>query len=306
MTTDSGSHNVLAWCGWRLQLPAAWRPLRIYGDGRAGSMIVGDSNSSIFRIRWQQIQRKTPDPLKWRAQRTRVLGPGLSARNVFDASLPDFPAAVRVESERGWVWQGIAPSAGLVLEIAPEAAADDALRRTVGEDVLPSLQVAVRGRPVEWCIFGTRFRTPPGYRLTRYRLHLGDMALELAARRHGRLVVRQIYPAELALQRRPLRQWVEISPFETRRRLRRAVSSPHGLSFAGAAGTGGSCEIVVLRGESRIPWPFGFIRPRKYVGAGVLDPDADRIFVAEAELFRGDPDATLRRVMEGMTAPESP
>ena len=113
-----------------------------------------------------------------------------------------------------------------------------------------------------WKIYSAQFTVPAGYVLNHSRLATGDIALEFERENRQKLTVRQVYPAGLALQRRPMRGWLRDRITTERRRLRidREEKSQHQLKWVG---------------WKRLPFPFGRILPNRFesrVVAGSEDP----------------------------------
>jgi hypothetical protein len=122
--------------------------------------------------------------------------------------------------------------------------------------------------PLTWRLFSAEFTSPPGYTLVSHRIALGDIALEL---RHGdgrRLVLRQVFPAGLATQRRSLERWLDDSAFAERRRLRPESTS---------RGT----QDVSQHGWKRFPAPMGWLKPRYCARRACVHED--RIYIAETQ-----------------------
>ena len=83
-------------------------------------------------------------------------------------------------------------------------------RRKVFSRVLPTLSASGPDEPVRWEIFGAVFRSPPGFAMAGKRTVLGDLALLFRSGCGRRLVLRQVYPAGVALERRTIERWLEI------------------------------------------------------------------------------------------------
>jgi hypothetical protein len=169
-------------------------------------------------------------------------------------------------------------------------------RRPVAKKVIPSLEVFGPADATRWAVFDAGFELPPGFRCTDRKLGLGDLALRFDARGGRRLVVRQIYPAELALSRRKLERWLVNRPFREQRRFQTLGEARSWTvdSF------GRTLEGMIVCGRKRLAFPFARIRPRFSTAAAVRDPDLDRILLAEHDQPADEGDSVLRTVLGRM------
>jgi hypothetical protein len=136
--------------------------------------------------------------------------------------------------------------------------------------VIPSMRVSRIDEDVQWSLFSARFMSPAGFRLFRRHLYLGDIGLELRNDAGCRLLLRQVYPAKLALKRRGLSGWINTPLFKERRFLRR----PETKEINGG---------MVQYGWKRMPVPVGWLRPLYSYAVGIVDQSRDRLLLAEMQ-----------------------
>jgi len=176
-----------------------------------------------------------------------------------------------------WAWYGFSASAGLGLELVASGQIDTRQRKALDEIVLPSLGATPAEAPSRWSVFEASFLSPAGFTLERAQLHVGDIALCLRARGGRRLLLRQVYPADLALSRRGLEAWLDHPPFREQRRFRR-LGEPQPWQ---ATSFGRTLEGVLRRGKKSLPAPLGPLGRRRSVAAVACDADLERLLLAE-------------------------
>lgn len=288
----------LCWAGWSTRMPEHWRPARIHGDGRRGRLLVSDGEQITFQIAWQRTFGLEVNGEKWLRRRLGSAGEGTRVRQ--GGGFMHAMAAEGGDEGRG-VWHGWAGGSGLMVELAYNAAAEDAAR-VVREQVIPAMATAHSPRGERWAVFDAVFHVPEGFRLVEHRLHLGDMALHLVGEGGDRLMLRQVYPASLALGRRSLRKWLADWPFAFRRRLRMGageVSEPGEAREASKAGEGWA-QRLDCRGVRSLRFPLGWAGRRQVLASAVVDASADRLAIAQRE-SRGAPDERMMsEVLAGM------
>jgi hypothetical protein len=265
-------HSSVAWCGWALPVPEEWRPLKIEGSWAKGSLMLGTEGEPVVLVKWWRPEEKRFDAEQWMARRCKALG-----------ALPDEHAPTPVgfcpalwvvnlqrrEGEGKTVWYGYAPEAGLLIECISTSEVDQALRDRFFGDLLPRLTATPLTEPVTWSLFSTAFTSPPGYTLTGHRIALGDIALELHDADGRRLILRQVFPAKLAMQRRQMEQWLDSPPFMERRKLRRPERADR------------DDTSLHQRGWKRLPSPMGWFKPRYCTRMARVAND--RLYLAESQ-----------------------
>lgn len=289
---------LLAWAGWRMIVPARWRPLRIEGQAEAGNMILADGGTVTMQIKWLRPQRPERfDADTWLRRRLRALK--ADPDEVTDhpapagfAPLACIPAGGRRDGDGATLWYGYTEDAGLVIEIAmrDDSQRGGRLNRAVRRPI-ESLAVSAADEPSTWAIFGCRFEVPAGFSLRQHDLRLGNLSLQFDGPDRQTLLLRQIYPAALALNRRPLEDWLGTGPFKERRRYRAdAPAEPLRLDEADRA-----LEGVIRRGWKRIAFPLGWLLARRNIAAALHDTEDERLLIAEHDAPRADLDDTVAR-----------
>jgi len=300
---SAGEHSgltPLAWMGWQLRVPHDWRPVRIDGEWRRGRMVVGSADAPVVRLRWWRPGARRFDAERWLRRRLRRLGLRPAAPRGPAPAACSYTAWAAEdelrEEHRGLVrlWYGYAPAANLVLEAAVNVEAPRKARREVAARTLSSLIVYEQGKATRWAVFGASFESPAGFRILDKRLLLGDLCLRLRGEARSTLLLRQVYPAELALSRRKLERWIEVRPFRERRRYRPAVEPrPWQVESFGRR-----LEGIRRRGHKRLAFPLRFCAPRNTLSVVVRDTELDRLLIAEHDT-PGEPDETLLGALVG-------
>jgi len=223
--------SLLAWAGWRLEMPADWRPLKLSGMPDKGSMIVGDAMCAIFSIHWERPRRRRTigDGKAWGEQRLRRQGlhpdPAPPAARHFTACT--WARGVQSEEQKQTTyWYGFAEPAGLVLGVKVNGVLPEPMRDEVIRRVLPSLRASATDQPSTWAMHDVSFVVPGGFTLEHRHLFTGDVALAFRKGRKDRLLVRQVYPGDLALGRRTPERWLRAYPCPHHRRLRPGRDDP--------------------------------------------------------------------------------
>lgn len=140
------------------------------------------------------------------------------------------------------------------------------------EDILPGLRVTAKDEPCRWSLYDVAFVSPAGFELVRRHLFSGDIALGLAKGKQEGLLLRQVYPAALAIERRPLERWLAETPFKERRRA--PTVRPDKWQRNGMNG-------ILRRGHRRLPSPMGWCSSRYSTAIAAVDEKLDRVLIAE-------------------------
>ena len=285
----------LAWAGWQMRVPEDWRPVRIEGAWMRGSMIVGDADEAIMQVKWWRPTKRDFDPGRWIRRRLKKVGRRPADRGPAPHGLSHSAwAPAEPNDGRGAFWYGCASDGGLVIEVVTSAALAKKAQRTVSDRVLPTLTVSAPDRATRWAIFGASFESPPGFSLRNQRVHLGDVVLQLSSSRRDTLLLRQVYPAELALARRELAKWLAFPVFKEHRKFRGAETEWSVDSF------GRKLEGVKRAGRKRLPSPLGFCAPRRSVAAVVHDDELGRLLVAEYDSLEPGGDDVVAAALGAM------
>ncbi len=273
---NENNKDFISWHGFSMPIMPEWRPLRIEGGFQKGSMSIGDISSPLFEIRWMRPGAADFDGRSW-------INGNIKNSELKSASSPPHPNGF---SSVGWirgfeekdsgkktVWWGYSVDGQLLLEIIISEIMDNSSYRWIISEALPSLKVFRPGEEWIWRIFSSQFKVPAGFILERHRLNNGDMSLCFMRGKRERLVMRQVYPADLALSRRPLEKWFDAPPFKEKRKFKLESDADGSLEK----------NRFTVNGWKLIPFPLGFIMPRKCRRIAVVDDATDRIFLVEYE-----------------------
>lgn len=292
--------NILAWCGWQMKLEPGWRPLRITGGWQRGSMVVGDEEAPVLQVKWLRVDREGLDFEKWARRRSR----SLKVTNFKQAPTPaGFTAAAAAPDVRGFedaadltsVWLGFSRPACLALQVVTNLDAAKKARRFVSREALPGLTAFPPGSPIRWSVFGGSFESPAGYRLSLNRLLLGDMAL-LFDNGKNRLMLRQVYPASIALVRRPLETWMQTRAFKEYRRYRQIGPVEH----AEVECFSRRIEAIKCAGAKQARWPLHAISPRETITFAAKDAELDRILIVEHDSPKRPDESVVHQAFASM------
>ncbi|MFP4053240.1 MAG: hypothetical protein ACLFV7_05175 [Phycisphaerae bacterium] len=266
----------------------------------AGSVLLGDADEPMLRIQWIPRPRGWILPARpdsWlRRQVAVVAGRGQLSDNV--PQVKGFPHVAWAPEGKTpahhAAWAGWHDLTGMAILLTLRTD-DQKVRRLILERVLPTLEISGENDPVDWSLFQVSFRTPPDYTLRRQRLNMGDLTLELGARGGRLLTVRQLYPAELALNRRKMDNWLKYPPLKNiRRRLILDESLPLHVDDRG---NGGRMKGIVRTGVHRVKFPLGFLARRGVTAACVEDTARNRLRIAMHEApSRGDEHAVREAI----------
>jgi hypothetical protein len=275
--------QYLAWCGWGVRIPPDWRPLHIEGTWDKGAMMVGPGDEAVFQIKWQRPNPRRFDEQVWIRDRLARYAafshpgaaPGADGFSV-KALFRDVPT--RNAGNRS-LWYGYSPAANLAVEVAVNRASAAANQRTALDETIPAASATSLQEATKWALYEVGFLSPAGYRITRWRLFSGDIALRLRGPAGKRLTVRQVYPAEIALTRRRMEEWLAAMPFDEHRRLR--PSGP--VESASVETRSGVLQGLKRMGRKRLAFPLGWVRSLHSVAVAVRDPGLDRLLIAESD-----------------------
>ena len=291
--------TCIAWHGWSLQAPSAWRPLRLEGDRRRGAVMIGDAEQALVQVKWLRPGQRHFKAQTWLKERIAGVAPHCSPDP--DAPLPHgFVASTWLIGKPGRdgirrsVWYGYSARDDLVVEFMVNDAVEERLRKKVWREVLPSLRVRKANEPTGWALFDVGFETPAGFDLDQKRLASGDVSLFFVAGRRESLLLRQVYPAQVALERRPMERWIAHFPFKEHRRFRHEGFENWGVTEPRPM------EGMCRRGWRRLPSPLGRCAERVAVSVAVVDKNLDRLLLAEHASACDQGDAVVTRAVARM------
>ncbi|HBC88455.1 MAG TPA: hypothetical protein DCZ94_16020 [Lentisphaeria bacterium] len=285
--------DFISWQGFSMPLMREWRPLRIEGVFKKGSITIGDVSGPLFEARWLRPGAADFDGRAW-------IDSNKMKSNDKIASAPPRPQGFtsvgwikgfeEKDSGKKTVWWGYSVEGQIILEIIISELVEPAAYEWIISNVLPSVKVFKPEEEWTWRIFSAQFKVPAGFILESHKLNNGDMSLCFRRPRKERLILRQVYPAELALSRRALEKWFENSPFSERRRFSEAKDGCRSV---------GKKDFTV-DGWKLVPFPLGFIRPRRCSRIAVVDDASDRIFLTEYEYGKRDSGEIAQVAVKGM------
>ena len=283
-----------AWMGLELPIREEWRPLKFSGGWCKGAVIVGNGDAPCFRLAWERVDTERFRADRWLSQcrKRRPLGgvgKGIPRPVGFEEALWEQGATTPTGSRSSW--SGYHPESGAVVEVVidPESEHGEADALMAGH-VLPGLRAVLAGRSHRIAAFGASFQAPEGLQIARWRFLLGDAVVQLERPVTGeQLTLRQVYPATLAVSRRSLTEWVSGARiFPDRRRTSVIEAMAPCQVEVGGRLLNGCCRSV----RRAYAFPLGRLRAVRGWAVGVLDPEADRLYLAEHEA-RGEPSRAL-------------
>jgi hypothetical protein len=260
-------------------MPGEWQPLKLTGTPAKGQMIVGDSVCALFSIQWERLKRGlAQDGRQWvteRIKRHGVLPEGTPPAAAHFSACGWAHGVQTEEDKQTTYWYGYAAPAELLLGVTVNGVLPAPVRKLVTGQVLPSLRATAADADSIWSMYDVSFAAPAGFELVRRHLYSGDVALEFAKGRHETLLLRQVYPGDLALGRRTFERWLDAVPFKEYRRLRQAGTTTDPWQH--------NAEVTGVRrsGRKRLPWPLGGIVPRWTSSLAVHDRRLNRLLIAE-------------------------
>lgn len=279
MVKKSKEKQVIAWQGWTIPVREEWQPVRIEGDFYRGRMIVGNGDGPVFQVSWQRPKDiRDFDCAKWLSkQKSKYTDSQVGAVNTGDdndieiTSLDgDIKNGRNMEHKQ--VWWVYSASIGIVMEISMPDVAVKEEQEFVRKHSVPEVRFSRPNEPSWWQIYKVGFSVPAGYILNEKHIFSGDIALEFRNEKEDRLLVRQIYPAELGLARRKIDKWLLVcNPFKEHRKFRK---QDEGDFYCG------KLQGMYKEGMHNIKFPLGWIKPLHYRKVAAVDKDLDRLLIA--------------------------
>jgi hypothetical protein len=270
---------LLAWAGWQLTLPEDWRPLKLNGNADKGWMMVGDAVCAMFSVHWERVPEMRPtDGRAWvegrlKRQGVPVSSPNPPAKEHFTVCAWAHALQTR-EDKYTTFWYGYSADAGIVLGIKVNGVLPRHQLNQITRHVMPSVRASSMKDESIWAMYNVCFRAPAGFELINRHLYSGDVALEFAKGRSEALLLRQVYPGDLALSRRSFEQWLDASPFKGHRKLRSSETTHEAWPHEDEEG-------LRRTGRKRLAFPLGVIAPRHTCAVALHDKSLNRLLIAE-------------------------
>jgi hypothetical protein len=290
---------TFAWAGWSLRVPPDWRPLGVAGKAREGSVLLGEGHRERIRVQWLTPRRSLLgfNPGRWVRSQLRTMA-GWGAIQDGGPSTEGFdetawaPRGKRAHHWPGWCGWQEAAGLGLLVTFRTN---EEAVQREVAERILPSLRARPAGEPTDWSLLEASFRTPAGMGLIGQQLNVGDLCIAVGGRSR-RMLVRQIYPAEIALGRRTLENWLRYPPLQGVWRLR---GEPTFREWS-ARVEGRECSGYMRTGVKRVKFPMHWLPGRTSMAACVVDEQRDRLLMAEWDQGGLGDESPVKEAIEAM------
>ena len=281
-------------------MPPVWRPLKIRGEWQRGSVIVGDGEHVIFQVKWWRPQIKNFDGRKWMTKRLKR-----ETKGIIPSENPPCPEtftdsiwacdATRRDGVHLMLWYGYARQSDLMLEVISGGRTPEHLCKKVEHHIIPSLRTVSNEQAMKISLFNRTFEVPAGFKLKIWKLAMGDISLRLESDRPlALLTMRQVYPAGLALQRRPIERWLTVSKFKEHRKFEIAGHiQPYQIEVSGNRLKG-----IRRCGRKRLPFPLGPISCLNSVHIGVHDAENNRLFFVEYDVKEAPADKLTEKMMK--------
>lgn len=201
---------IVAWQGWRIEVPDRWGPVKVEGDADEGHLLMADMVRPRLGVRWKKESSKRFKPeaavLRAMAKETGESGSDRFAVRTPEKGQWQSPLLYEDREPPGRdVWVGYSQESSRLFQVVYHAHHRDAV---LTQKVLPTLLDSAADTPREWSIFELSCKTPAPLVLAKHRLNAGDLSLWFTGPRGQAATVRQIAVAKLALQRRPLVRWI--------------------------------------------------------------------------------------------------
>jgi hypothetical protein len=290
---------TFAWASWSLRVPPDWRPLGVAGKAREGSVLLGEGHHERIRVQWITPRRRLLgfNPRRWVRSQLRTMAGWGAVRDEgpspegFEA-IAFAPEGRRAHHRPGWCGWHEPAGLGLLLTLRTD---DETAQREVLERILPTVRARPSGEPTDWSLLEASFRTPAGMELAAQKLNVGDLAIAVKARGR-RMMVRQVYPADIALGRRTMENWLTYPPLQGIWRVR---GEPDVRAWSLRV-EDRACTGLLRRGEKRVKFPMHWLGGRTSTAACVLDEGRNRLLIAEHDQTGPGDESPVREAIEAM------
>jgi hypothetical protein len=270
--------------------------LRIESGWKRGAILVGTAETPLLQIKWWRPERKRFKAAAWIEARVKTVAAKGALVKYLQPQREGFTTLVSTVDNRPkknrnrFLWYAHAAAANLVVELVANAAAPEETLKLIADNIVPSLAASGLDAPTRWAVYDVSFESPPRFTVAAIKMLAGDIALELFRRkRQSRLVLRQVYPSQLALTRREISKWLESGHFKEHRKFKMSGKiEPWKLEKDGRL-----LEGVIRRGHKRLPFPLGWCAPRLSVAAALNDAELGRLLLVEYDAAKTSFDESL-------------
>lgn len=199
------NRQCIAWHGLNLHVPDTWNPVKIDGDYDAGAILLADMQDPKLGIRWKKVKKaKVLDSI--RAEVGQLAAEEAVKQSMSQSDVwSDSTVYIEPDPPGRDVWAAYSQQSSRVVQVVYHAKQRD---RVLRESILPSLTEDGQDEPKRWSIFDVSCQTPADLKLQWYRLNAGDMTLMFTGPKRTSLQLRQIAPAQLALARQKMLEWL--------------------------------------------------------------------------------------------------
>jgi len=278
-TTSDNRHSVIAWAGWSMAVPSDWVPLKIEGTHRKGLMMIGNSDQPIVLVQWEWPQDRKFDGSSWLKQRFKTLGavPERDAPRPRGFTNTAWLKDMQVREGRNKaLWCGYAKDPGIAVEVVAVRFDGESTQHDVFDAAVRAMSVDRAEKGCKWCVYDISFTSPPGFTLKRKHLFSGDIAFQFKNDNRETLLLRQVYPAALAVKRRTLERWLEVTPFTERHHLPRDARK-----YDWNCSKRINARGIKINEWKRLPSPLGWLKPNYSMAVAAVDEALDRLLIAE-------------------------
>jgi len=283
--------RLIAWQGWKLELPRRWDPVKLEGDHANGFALFADTLRPRLGLRWQTPKRKS----------------GFDSHSAVRLALRDEVGQLAATEatqfpveEDGDCWQSpllytepeppgrdvfsvYSRTSHRLLQIAYHAHRRE---RILADSILPTLADLPVDRATLWSIFDLSCVIPGGMNLQSQQLNAGDLGLTFSDR-FNRVNIRQIAVADLALKRQSLDAWItDQQKNSSRYFLRRGAFTD---IEAVTHGETRPARLSRMHRRSRYFWMWNL--HRNLATIGVHDPDRNRLI-----LLHGSDESLMQQI----------
>ncbi len=286
--TKTGSRQTfhplrIAWSGWSALAPADWRPIKIEGEDYKGAIILGDAEHAICQVKWWRPSEESFDVDRW--MRRRIKAHSKVNPEIVELKSPKLNLVLYAEDvefhegmTRG-LWYGYREGGRVLLEVTISGDLPKSVRKLVNHLFLPSIEIARKTDQRKFCLHEASFEVPAEFDLIAKQLKLGDVTLVFGANGGRKIQLRQVYPGELALKRRPLEVWIEKEVFS---KTRRTLTLRDFEEWEENSVLDINCSVMRRRFQT-LPIPLNFLKRRFQVQGGGMDKELNRLLFVEVE-----------------------